>query len=149
MPTSTTTPASAAPRSATHILVGLRDPLHSRTTGVLLDAALTTDGAGRAMVKFTPPGFDTGQSVELAHLGDTWGQLHTSGWSVRAFPADSPAHLLWQITETQTRIAQLVNAKPIQDGQTAAAITTLAAQLRRLVRRHRIAAATTGVRAAA
>lgn len=149
MPTPTTTPASAPSPPGTHILVGLRDPLHSRTTGVLLDADLTTDDAGRAIVKFTPPGLDTVQAIELAHLGDTWGQLHASGWSIRAFPPDSPAHLLWQIAETQTQIAQLVNAKPIQDGQMAAAITTLATKLRHLVRRHSFAAAPTGVRAAA
>ena len=149
MSPSARTPSGPQDRDGTHVLVGLRDPLHPHTNGILLDAAIATDATGRTMVEFTPPGLDTVQSIELALLGDTWGQLHPSGWAVRAFPPDSPAHLLWQITETQNQIAHLVNAKPIQDTQTAAVITALATQLRHLVRRHRLAAPPAGVSAAA
>lgn len=133
-------PASSAPRPRRphrqpDLLLGLADPLHPLHAGVLLEASITGRN-GRFLALFTPPGTDTVQSIDLTLLGDTWAELHPCGWSVRAFTPGSPGHLVWQIAEAQHRIAQLVNAKPIQDIETAATITALATTLQQLVRRH-------------
>lgn len=146
-------PATPAPRlrrphRQPELLLGLADPLHPLHPGVLLEATITGHN-GRTLALFTPPGADTVQSIDLALLGDTWAELHSSGWSVRAFAPDSSGHLLWQIAEAQHRIAQLVNSMPIQDSETAAAITSLAATLQQLVRRHHAILTMTTARSAA
>lgn len=111
--------------------------------------ATITGNDGRPLALFTPPGTDTVQSIDLTLLGETWAELHSTGWSIRAFAPGSPGHLLWQITETQHQIAQLVSAKPIQASETAAAITTLAATLQQLVHRHTLLTMPTSHTAAA
>lgn len=144
----TPAPRPRRPRRQPDLLLGLADPLHPLRPGVLLEATITCHN-GRSLALFTPPGADTVQSIDLAFLGDTWAELHPSGWSVRAFAPDSPGHLLWQITEAQHRIAQLVNTMPIQDSETADTITSLAETLQRLVHRHHTILTMTTARSAA